>query len=129
MTTQDGGRPIGQPERRRSDRTPVSGRLQACRLPDDQPITVINLGLGGFRIRTTYGFTIGARHEFRFELADGTVIDIGARVIYCTPRVALDGTIVYFTGFELADEAHRDNRALVEEILHDLAFRLSMKAG
>jgi hypothetical protein len=129
MTTQDGGRPIGQPERRRSDRTPVSGRLQACRLPDDQPITVINLGLGGFRIRTTYGFTIGARHEFRFELADGTVIDIGARVIYCTPRVALDGTIVYFTGFELADEAHRDNRALVEEILHDLAFRLSIKAG
>jgi hypothetical protein len=129
MTTQDGGRPIGQPERRRSDRTPVSGRLQACRLPDDQPITVINLGLGGFRIRTTYGFTIGARHEFRFELADGTVIDIGARVIYCTPRVALDGTIVYFTGFEVADEAHRDNRALVEEILHDLAFRLSIKAG
>jgi hypothetical protein len=129
MTTEDGGRLIGQPERRGSDRTPVSGRLQACRLPDDQPITVINLGLGGFRIRTTYGFTIGARHEFRFELADGTVIDIGARVIYCTPRVALDGTIVYFTGFELADEAHRDNRALVEEILHDLAFRLSIKAG
>ena len=129
MATHDSGRPLGQKERRRTERAPVSGRLQACRLPDDQPITVINLGLGGFRIRTTYGFTVGARHEFRFELADGTSLDIGAKVVYCTPRVALDGSIVYFTGFELAQEDHRDNRALVEEILHDLAFRLSIKAG
>jgi hypothetical protein len=129
MTSQDPGRPIGQPERRRTDRAPVSGRLQARRLPDEQPITVINLGLGGFRIRTTYGFTVGAKHEFRFELADETTLDVGARVVYCTPRVAMDGSLVYFTGFELADEAHRDNRALVEEILHDLAFRLSIKAG
>lgn len=129
MTTHDAGRPLGQQERRKTERAPVSGRLQACRLPDDQPITVINLGLGGFRIRTTYGFTTGAKHDFRFELADGTWLDVGARVIYCTPKVALDGSVVYFTGFELAHEDHRDNRAIVEEILHDLAFRLSIKAG
>ncbi len=129
MTIRDAGKPLGQQERRKTERMQVSGRLEACRLPDDQPITVVNLGLGGFRIRTTYGFTVGSQHDFRFELADGSTLDVGARVIYCTPRVAFDGTVVYFTGFELADEAHRDNRAIVDEILHDLAFRLSIKAG
>ncbi len=129
MTIRDREQPPNRPERRREQRAPVSGRLQASRLPDDQPITVINLGLGGFRIRTTYGFTVGHRHEFRFALADGTTLDIGAVVVYCTPRVTLDGTVVYLTGFELADDAHRNNRSLVEEILHDLAFRLSIKAG
>jgi hypothetical protein len=56
-------------------------------------------------------------------------VDLGARVIYCMPRVALDGTIVYLTGFELLDQAGRDNRAAADEILDDLAFRLSIKAG
>ncbi|HUF46773.1 MAG TPA: PilZ domain-containing protein [Vicinamibacterales bacterium] len=129
MTSHEMGRPMGQKERRRTPRATVSGRLEACRVPDDQPITVINLGLGGFRIRTTYGFTPGSQHEFRFKMADGESIDVGARVIYCTPQVAIDGTLAYVTGFELAREDHRDNRALVEEVLHDLAFRLSIKAG
>ncbi len=129
MTSSESGPPPGQRERRKTARAAVSGRLEACRLPDSQPITVINLGLGGFRIRTRFGFTVGSQHEFRFELADGTPLDIGATVIYCTPRKALDGSVVYFTGFELAKEAHRDNRALVDEVLHDLAFRLSIKAG
>jgi hypothetical protein len=120
---------MGQKERRRTPRESVSGRLEACRVPDDQPITVINLGLGGFRIRTTYGFTLSTQHEFRFRMADGESIDVGARAIYCTPQVAMDGSIAYLTGFELAHEEHRDNRALVEEVLHDLAFRLSIKAG
>jgi len=129
MTPFESAPPPGQRERRKTPRAAVSGRLQACRLPDEQPITVINLGLGGFRLRTPYGFTTGSLHEFRFELADGTPLDIGATVIYCTPRKSVDGSIVYFTGFELAKEAHRDNRALVDEVLHDLAFRLSIKAG
>jgi len=129
MTIRDRDPSPRRPERRRTQRAPVSGRLQASRLPDDQPITVINLGMGGFRIRTTYGFTVSHYHEFRFELADGTKLDIGAIAVYCTPRVTLDGTVIYLTGFELADDAHRNNRSLVEEILHDLAFRLSIKAG
>jgi len=114
-------------ERRRTPRVRVPGRLVASLIGSDTPVTVINLSLGGFRVQSAVDFLVASSHQFRFELSDRSTLEIGARVIYSLPRVATDGTIVYLTGLEFADDPQRDNRAAAEEILQDLAFQLSLK--
>jgi hypothetical protein len=116
-------------ERRRTPRVRVPGRLVASLIGDDTPVTVINLGLGGFRVQSAAEFLVASSHEFRFELSDRSTLVVGARVVYCLLRQATDGTIAYLTGFEFADEPQRDNRSAAEEILQDLAFQLSLKSG
>jgi hypothetical protein len=120
---QDGG------ERRKTPRVRPPGRLIASVIGSDIPVTVINLGLGGFRVQSSVEFTIGTSHDFRFLLSDRSTLDVGARVIYCLPRVAADGTVAYLTGFEFPEEPRRNNRAAAEEILQDLAFQLSVRVS
>jgi len=108
----------GDCERRRTPRDDVAGG-QAHLLTLDVPVTVVQVGLGGFRIRTTFVFLVGSRHAFRFRLGDGSTIDVEAQVIHCLPHVTKGGAPVYLTGLEFVDTAEAGARTAAEDLVDD----------
>ena len=119
----------GQPERRRTKRVDVRSRMPAQLLALNVPVTVIQIGLGGFRVRTSFVFLVGSIHEFRFPLGDGSTVDVSARVIHCLPRVTKDGTPVYVTGLEYVDSDDRKAETAATALLKENDSPTSSTAG
>jgi hypothetical protein len=93
---------VGFVERRRTPRLEVlpdqiHGQVSAA------PITIRDIGFGGFSGVTSTPFRPGAVHDFRLTTEDGPSAVVRARAIYC--RAQASGS--YVTGFEfVADQPH-----------------------
>jgi hypothetical protein len=114
---QDEGRWTGEIERRKAPRKAVRGRGPAQLLSLNLPVTVIQISLGGFQIRTSFVFLVDSVHVFRFQLGDGSAVDVSARVIHCLPRVTNAGAPVYVTGLAFVDSASQEAQAVAADLL------------
>ena len=56
------------------------GRVQGHSVSLDQPITVLEMSLGGMSIETGFPLEVGSLHAFRLTLGDGATIEVTARV-------------------------------------------------
>src|ERR1700680_2840896 len=98
VTVSDSGR-----ERRRTPRVEVLGRIHGRMVALDVPITVLEIGRGGFLMRTTVDFPIGATHEFRFTSANCVPLVLHARIVH-TLRTSGGGNLgSYVMGLEFSD--------------------------
>ena len=129
--SQDADRWTGEPERRESPRVdvPAPGRMRVQLLSLDVPVTVVQVALGGFRLRTAFMFLVGSVHPFRFKLGDGATVDVSARVTHCLPRVTKDGVPVYLTGLEFIDSDDRQAQTAGAELLDEVSSQVSFRTG
>ena len=97
-------------DRRSAPRLEVLGRLHGHLVSLDVPITIGNLGLGGFSAESVMPFPLGARHRFRFTTNTGGEVNIQAVVVHRRPGYSADGLTFFVTGF-----------AFVHDPVHDTA--------
>ena len=89
-------------DRRRSPRLELLGRLHGHAVTLNVDVTVRDVSLGGLSIETEFAFPIGALHQFRLTLTDGSWSVVKARVVYSNPAPNRVGYFV--TGFQFVDE-------------------------
>jgi PilZ domain-containing protein len=116
------------PERRRAPRVEILGQVTGESLTLDEPVTVLDLSTGGFRVEMTGPMTTGEPHEFRFKLRDGVSVIVLARVVH-QRAVSKRPSGTHVVGLEFLDgsaEAKANRTALVDRIL---AETLRKRAG
>ena len=92
-------------ERRRAPRIEVLGRLHGHLVSLDMPVTVREISLVGLSFSAPMPFPIGAEHEFRLTLGDGSVVMLKGRVVRSEDRPSVDGQPpTYVTGVQFAEE-------------------------
>lgn len=92
-------------ERRRSPRLQILGRLHGHAVSMNIDVQVREISLGGMAIETTFAFPIGAVHEFRLELADGSNTQLLGRVVHCRPELRSGEQTIFVTGIAFIDES------------------------
>jgi hypothetical protein len=113
-------------ERRQTPRLDVldelHGRLVAVRVP----LTVRELGPGGFSIESVVPFPSGSRHQFRFTTTEDDAIIVEAVAVHSRYLAMEGGVRQYVSGFafchlepETADGVYR----LLQALTSSLQFR------
>ena len=100
-------------ERRRSPRIEMLGRVQGHSVSLDQPITVLEMSLGGMSIETGFPLEVGSLHAFRLTLGDGATIEVTARVrvsglVMHTRSTGDADRVAFVTGLQFVDDDEDD---------------------
>ena len=87
----------------------MMGRVRGHSVSLDQPVTVIEMSLGGMSIETTFSFEVGSVHVFRLTLGDGATIEVTARVRVSGRVMHSRSTdngeqVLYVTGLQFIDD-------------------------
>jgi hypothetical protein len=114
-------------ERRRTPRIDIVGYLDGQIVSHDIPLTVLEIGLGGFGIETRGAFLPGTIHQVRFTLDDGTSMIVRAKVVHCHVQAAADGSPRFVTGFKFADERKYGDRSPVADLIDHITGVLSFE--
>ena len=85
------------------------GRVQGHSVSLDQPITVLEMSLGGMSIETGFPLEVGSLHAFRLTLGDGATIEVTARVrvsglVMHTRSTGEGDKVAFVTGLQFVDD-------------------------
>jgi hypothetical protein len=96
----DQSNPFSQPERRRTPRTEVLGRIRVRVLsaPDADAI-VREMSTGGFSLETRTAPPHGV-HRFEFLLEDEAAVVVSAESVHSARIAQSDGGAIFVSGFE-----------------------------
>jgi fructose 1,6-bisphosphatase len=75
------------------------GRLAGHLVGSNQPVFVVNIGLGGFAVEGAEPVAAGP-HIVRFTTSDHRATLLEARSVYCRPTPRVDGARRFAAGFE-----------------------------
>jgi hypothetical protein len=103
-------------ERRRSPRVQILGRLHGQIVAFDLAVTVTDISLGGLNFKASVPFPVGAVHDFRLTLGDGSPVVLKGRVVHSTMGGSDDETL-YLTGVQFLDDPAQGPEATVDELI------------
>jgi PilZ domain-containing protein len=95
-------------DRRRSPRIEILGRLHGHAVTLDVPVTVREISLGGMALETSFAFPVGALHEFRLTLGDGSKVLLNGRVMHSRNTSPPGSEPIFITGIQFVDEEPTD---------------------
>ena len=99
----------GPPSRRRFPRLEVLELVDGALMPSAVALKMIELGVGGFSVRSVTPFPPGARHQFRFTTGRDQEVTIDATAVHCRLVQAGPGNVMaYVSGFEFVSDARSD---------------------
>ena len=101
-------------ERRRSPRIEIQGRLDTEIV---SWVTVREISLGGLSFSSPSPFPIGAIHQFRLTLGDGTEVVVRGRVLRSQQKLADDGSPFYVSGVQFLDEDAPDDARSIGDLM------------
>ena len=107
-------------ERRKQQRIRVLGHLEVYLEGEGTPVTLRDIGLGGFSTETAFPFASDAVHAFAFTVAPGWSTVLRAKVVHSRPEQG-DPSPTYVTGFEFVTAPGRD--LAVAELVERIASR------
>jgi hypothetical protein len=93
-------------EKRDRERVPLEGQVRG-EVMVFQPMTVLDISLGGTQIETAFALQLDSLHDFRLSLGDRSVV-VKGRIAYCHIVELTDITALYRSGVEfvaLSDHA------------------------
>ena len=91
-------------DKRRSPRVEVVEAIHGQIRPHNVPITLINVGHGGFLMRSPVGYAVGDVHKFRITVDGEYPIVLRGRVAHHRRITAANGTPAYLIGVEFTDQ-------------------------
>jgi hypothetical protein len=108
----------GVSESRRAPRVELMERIHGHLTSLNVKVIVREISLGGLSVEAPMQFPVGAVHEFRLTLGDGSQVIIRGRVAHCRPfSDEATGTATFVTGFEfLEDQPDSSAEGLVERV-------------
>jgi hypothetical protein len=89
-------------ERRRTPRVEVVEAIHGQIRPHNVPITLINVGHGGFLMRSPVAYAVGDVHKFRITVNGEYPIVLRGRVAH-QKRITTNATPAYLIGVEFTD--------------------------
>ncbi len=104
-------------DRRASPRLEVVDQLHGQLVAFNVPLTLRDLGAGGFSVAAPIPFPAGATHLFRFITAAGVEVLIEATVAYVRGGSDARNEPCYVTGFSFAREASAHTAANINVLL------------
>jgi hypothetical protein len=107
-------------DRRRAPRIEILGRLHGHAVSLDVPVTVREISLGGMAVETSFPFPVGAVHEFRLTLGDGSQVHLNGRVMHSRNTSAPGGESAFLTGIQFVDDEPTDSDAGVGDLIDKL---------
>jgi len=93
----------------------IDGRATGVRVP----LTLGDLGFGGFSVEASRPFEVGSRHGFQFTTADGITVLLRADTVYCRPVTGRRADAGHVAGFRYVVETTAEQHAV--DILIDCA--------
>lgn len=106
--------------RRQGPRVEVLDQLSGRLASTDLPVTIINLGFGGFAIESPVAFAEDERQLVQFIKDDVLSVTLMATCRYCHPIGGRNGAPHYAAGFEFEHDETGDTEAAVT-MLVDIA--------
>jgi hypothetical protein len=107
------------PERRRSARVTILGRLHGLAVALDVPVEVRDLSLGGMSIETPVPFPVGATQEFGLVMGDGSQLVLYGKVLRCRD-VSGGGIPMFQIGVQFLEDQEPTESVTVGQILERL---------
>jgi PilZ domain len=85
-------------EKRDLERVPLEGQVIG-EVMVFQPMTILDISLGGAQIETAFALQLDSLHDFRLTLGDRSVV-VKGRIVHCHIQELTDVTALYRTGLE-----------------------------
>lgn len=111
--------PNGVAENRRAPRIELMERIHGHLTSLNVEVHVKEISLGGLQVETPLQFPIGATHDFRLTLGDGSKVMVRARVAHSTKRSdETTGAQSFLTGFEFLEDQPQNTpiESLVDKV-------------
>lgn len=81
-----------------------------------QPMTILDISIGGAQIETGFALQISSLHDFRLSLGDRSVV-VKGRIAHCHIGELTDMAAVYRTGVEFVDLSDHARTAISDFVL------------
>jgi PilZ domain len=110
---------------RRSRRLDVGSLVTGELMPSGEPITIRDIGFGGFAVETTFAVEVGSVLDFQVTSKNGSAFILRACVVHTREILSPFDSVVHVSGLEFADNGTpRDERAeaLIDKINWILSF-------
>ena len=97
-------------ERREDERLPILGTLRG-EVMIYQPLTIIDIGLSGATVETTFPLHLDSLHDFRLEIQPSPIIAKG-RVVHSRISDVDQDMVIYRSGVEFVDVSGETRAAI-----------------
>lgn len=112
---------MSSPENKRDrERVPVPSPLHG-EVMVFQPMTVLDISLGGAQIETPFPLQLDSLHDFRLSLGERSVV-VKGRIAHCHIGELQEGGVLYRTGVEFIEPSEHAKAAIA-------AFVEALKVG
>lgn len=101
-------------DKRDRERVPLDGQVRG-EVMVFQPMTVLDLSVGGAQIETSFALQLDSLHDFRLSLGDRSVI-VKGRVAHCHIGELTDVAALYRSGLEFVDVSEHARHAITDFI-------------
>ena len=91
-----------------------------------QPMTILDISMGGVQVETPFALQLDSLHDFRISLGDRSIV-VKGRVAHCHIGELKEGVVLYRTGVEFI-EASDHVKAAVQHFLQALREAQEMPA-
>ena len=81
-----------------------------------QPMTILDISVGGAQIETAFALQLDSLHDFRLSLGDRSVV-VKGRVAHCHIGELTDVAALYRTGVEFIDLSDHARNAIADFVL------------
>ena len=78
-----------------------------------QPMTILDISLGGVQIETAFALQLDSLHDFRLSIGDRSVV-VKGRIAHCHIGELTDVTALYRTGVEFVEVSEHAQNAITD---------------
>ena len=97
-------------EKRDRERLPLEGRVKG-EVMVFQPMTILDISVGGAQIETAFAFQLDSLHDFRLTLGDRSIV-VKGRIAHCHIGELTEVAALYRTGVEFVELTEHASRAI-----------------
>lgn len=98
-------------DKRDLERVPLEGQVQG-EVMVFQPMTILDISLGGAQIETAFALQLDSVHDFRLSLGDRSVV-VKGRIAHCHIGELTDVAALYRTGVEFVEVSEHARGAIL----------------
>ena len=99
-------------EKRDLERVPLEGQVRG-EVMVFQPMTILDISLGGVQIETAFALQLDSLHDFRLSLADRSVV-VKGRIAHCHIGELTEVAALYRTGVEFVELSEHAAHAIAD---------------
>ena len=99
-------------EKRDRERVPLEGQVRG-EVMVFQPMTILDISLGGAQIETGFALQLDSLHDFRLSLGDRSIV-VKGRIAHCHIGELTDVAAVYRTGVEFVEVSEHAGHAIAD---------------